>query len=115
MSSWFRSLATNLGFLRLGLLCLALANIALPVIYYLIFPDAGTDVAYLGWRAIPTLVTPVMAPLLVVVVLFDAIMSRVRIADAQGEERAKYLAIYRIELLSIAIMLAYWVPYFSAL
>jgi len=115
MPPWFHSFATNLGFLRLGLLCLALFNIALPVIYYLIFPEAGTDVTYSGWRAIPTLVTPVMAPLLVVVVLFDAVMSRVRVADARGEERAKYLAIYRIELLSIGIMLAYWVPYFSAL
>ncbi|MDH3387188.1 MAG: hypothetical protein OEN02_04715 [Gammaproteobacteria bacterium] len=115
MLSWFRSLVTILGFLRLGLLGLALVNIALPIIYALINPETGTDVAYSGWGSIPTLVTPVLAPLLLVVVLFDAIMSRVRVADAQGAERAKYLAIYRIELLSIGIMLAYWVPYFLSL
>ncbi|MCP4392571.1 MAG: hypothetical protein GY802_30055 [Gammaproteobacteria bacterium] len=56
-----------------------------------------------------------MAPILIVVILFDYIMSRVRAADAQGDEGRYYLLLCRIELFFIGMMLAYWIPFFLTL
>jgi len=115
VSTLFKSLPATLGFLRLGLLGLALVDLILPLSYALLRWPADTSASFSGWAVLPTVIAPVMAPLLLVVILFDAIMSRVRVADGEGETRARYLLIYRIELASIAIMLAYWVPYLARL
>ena len=57
-------------------------------------------------------ITPVIAPLLVVVILFDYIMTRVRAADSDGELRSRFIQIGRIELAMLGLMLLFWVPYF---
>ena len=98
----------QLGFLRLGLLGLALANTALR-------PTPGSSIAKSGWEMIPTLVAPAAAPIFLMVILFDVMMSRIRAADAQGEERRKYQLISYVELAVVAIMVAYWLPYFLAI
>ena len=115
MSPSSRSLLSSFGFLRLGLLALTAVNLLLSIVYSLFLADPGASVDYSGWEAIPAVVTPVMAPILVVVLLFDVVMSSVRVADEEGESRARYRMIFRTELLAIAIMLAYWVPYVVSL
>lgn len=109
--SWFESL----GFLRVALLALALVNMLLPIVdaQFTSVPTTGDDRGL--WHLFATLITPVMAPLLVVVILFDYIMSRVRAADSSGEERARYVFIGRVELTVLAITLLYWIPALIAL
>ena len=97
--------------MRQVLLGLALLNALLPIAYVLGFAVADSAERSLR-EVIATLIAPVMAPLFAVVILFDYIMSRVRAADADGEERARFAAIARIELAVIAITLLFWVPYF---
>ena len=55
---------------------------------------------------------PVLAPILVVVILFDYIMSRVRAADADGLLRTRFTRMARIDLLVMVVTLLFWIPYF---
>jgi len=105
----------TLGFLRTGLIILAFVNLLIPIIDSQLVADAGSAGGHSLWNIVTTYIAPVMTPLLVVVILFDYIMSRVRAADSEGEERARYIFIGRIELTVIAITLLYWIPYFIAL
>ena len=107
-----RNLWQSLGFLRLALLALALLNALLPLVG--ILADIGAGEHGL-WNLLVTMITPVMAPLFVVVLLFDYLMSRVRAADAEGEQRALYLGIGRIELAVMLVTLLFWVPFFIKL
>lgn len=106
------NLLSALGFLRIGLLVLALINILPPLIETLLPVEANTD-GRSFWSVLTSVITPVMAPLLMVVLLFDYLMSRMRAADATGSERASYVTIGRIELALLGITLLFWVPYFN--
>ena len=111
----YESWLNSLGFLRLALLLLALLNMLLPIINAQLAPLSAVSGERSVWEIFASLIAPIMAPLLVVVILFDYIMSRVRAADSSGALRARYLAIGRIELIVIAITLAYWIPFFVSL
>ncbi len=115
MTDRIRSRLAALGFLRLGLLGLAIFDVILSASYQLANRLMDSSLEQVAWAPIPTIVAPVMAPILIVVILFDYIMSRVRAADEQGEQRAHYVFTGRIELLFIGLMLAYWVPFFFTL
>ncbi len=113
MTSASTSWVTAFGFLRLSLIALTLLNIGISLLDVLF---VGSDPAQDGpsmWAIIAVYVTPVMAPLYAVVLLFDYIMSRVRAADAEGEVSRRYRVIARIELAMIALSLLYWIPYFA--
>ena len=105
-----KNLWQSLGPLRLALIALTLINMLLPIIN---LQTGSTAVSYHGlWNLLATVIAPTMAPLFVVVLLFDYIMSRVRAADAEGETRALYTKIGRIELAVMALSLVFWIPYF---
>jgi hypothetical protein len=112
MKSNTDNLLSALGFLRIGLLVLALLNILPPLIQTLLPVAASTD-GHSFWSVLTSVITPAMAPLLMVVLLFDYLMSRMRAADATGSERASYVTIGRIELALLGITLLFWVPYFN--
>ena len=103
-----RKLPQSMGFLRLALLALVLVNVSIPAVDLLLAPAAERGL----WPVLAGVIAPVMAPLLAVVLLFEYIMSRVRAADAEGEERAYFRRICRIELAVMLITLVFWVPFF---
>ena len=111
MTSKHNGLLDRLGFLRMALISLALLNILLPLIEILAPMSAQGDDHNL-WPILTTIVAPVMAPLLLVVLFFDYIMSRIQAADAEGTQRKNYTLIGRIELAVIGFNLLFWVPYF---
>lgn len=102
------TLIRSLGFLRASLIGLAIINIILR-------PAPGTIVAREGIEIIPTLVAPAAAPILIMVILFDALMSKVRSSDSTGAERHKFRKIMLVELTTIGVMIIAWLPYFIAL
>ncbi len=110
-------LFSTLGPLRIGLLLIALINLLVSAIHWIGNESFTTNIGdtSTGWEIAAVYIAPVNAPIILVVVLFDYIMSRVRAADASGEERANFMLIARIELDMIALYLAYWVPYFVSL
>lgn len=112
MKSNTDNLLSNLGFLRAGLIILALVNILPPLIEFMLPLSVSTN-EHSFWSLLTSVITPVMAPLLMVVLLFDYLMSRMRAADATGLQRASYVTIGRIELAILGITLLFWVPYFN--
>ena len=101
----------TLGFLRIALLWLALVNVALPLADLLFAFSAGSD-RHDFWPVLVQVIAPAMAPLMVVVLFFDYIMSRVRAADAEGAVRTGFIHIGRVELAAIGLLLLFWIPYF---
>ncbi len=102
-------LIKDLGLLRFCLLGLA-------VVDTLARPEPGSYPIHHGWEVIPTLVAPAAMPILLMVILFDALMSKIRSSDAETEQgRLKYRRIMLTELAAVALSLVLWLPYFMAI
>ena len=103
-----QSLLQEMGVLRVVLVSGAIVDILLA-------PNPGTPVVYSGWAVLTTLVVPVLAPILLQVLLLDALMGRVLMSSNQGAERARYRRIMIVNLVIAAALVAGWGPYFMAL
>lgn len=110
-------LFSKLGFLRVSLLTIALLNLLISAIEWIGNDDftlqIGDDAS--AWQIAAIYIAPVNAPIILVVVFFDYLMSRIRASDATGDERDRFILISRIELAMIALYFAYWGPYFVSL
>ena len=115
MINIFKVDLASLGFLRMGLFALAITSTLMSLIDSLLQTQASSATTDSFWTVFLTVVVPVLSLLFIVVIFFDYVMSRVRAADLQDDSRLHFLAISRIELLIIALMLAYWVPFFMSL
>lgn len=111
----FKVELASLGFLRLGLFALAITNTLVCFIEPLLLSQTSTPVGDSFWSVFVTVVAPVLSLLFIVVIFLDFVMSKVRASDLQDDSRLRFIAISRIELLIIAIMLAYWIPFFMKL
>ena len=100
-----RALAAELGVLRVTLLMLA-------AILALIATDPGIPLNLHGWDLIRTLVLPTAAPLVFFVLLFDILMSSVRLADALPETRARWRRVLAVEVVFVLWLLLSWLPFF---
>ncbi|MFL6648845.1 MAG: hypothetical protein ACJ8KO_12875 [Sulfurifustaceae bacterium] len=89
---------------------LAAAGVALVLI-----PAPGTRPVYSGWPLVTTLLIPVAAPLLFLLLLLDALMSRVFLIDAEGLDRQRRKTAIIVNLLAAALLIVRWLPYYSAL
>ena len=101
----------SLGFLRQALFILVFVNMLLPVVEALLIPGADRSL----WHIMATMIAPVMAPVLTVVLLIEYVMSLVHSVDAEGERRAHYKRICRLELGLMALSLIFWIPFFIQL
>jgi hypothetical protein len=110
MESTTISTLEKLGTLRNSLIFLSFINIFLSIIYLLQFGFESIE-AVNHWEKLSAIIPPVMAPILVVVILIDFTMSKIRGADEPGDAGAKFRAIARIERNVMLISLLYWVPY----
>lgn len=98
----------ELGVLRAVLVVMALLCLIL-------MPPAGADVAYRGWPLVTTVLVPVLAPLIFMVLLLDALMSAVFMADQRGPGRRRYLRLLWVDLIAAGLLLAFWLPFYLAL
>ena len=103
-----QNLLQQMGVLRVVLVSGAIADI-------LAAPSPGTPVVYTGWAVVTTLIVPVLAPILLQVLLLDALMGRVLMSSSQGTERARYRRVMIVDLVIAAMLVAGWAPYFLAL
>lgn len=78
-------------------------------------PEIGEPVVYSGWGVVTTLLIPVLAPILFMLLLLDALMSRVWMSEAQGEEKSRLRLVMRVDLIVGLLMLLSWLPFFIAL
>jgi hypothetical protein len=100
--------ARRIGPLRVTLLAAA-------VLVVIFAPAPGTRAIYHGWGLVRTVLLPVFAPLVVMLLLLDALMARVFLSDAEGEGRARLRAVLWLNLLVALALVLYWIPYFVAL
>jgi hypothetical protein len=101
---------SSFGFLRLGLIGLSILSILLPVFEWVVIQFLGeiAERSALGLSA--QLIAPVMAPVLIIVILFDIFMAKVRTSD--DPIGVLYKTISQIETILIVVMMAFWVPFF---
>ncbi len=78
-------------------------------------PEVGEPVVYSGWGLINTLLIPVLAPLVFMLLMLDALMSRVWMSEAEGEEKKRLWLVVRVDVIVGLLLLVYWLPYFIAL
>ena len=112
MFSTFKTQLASVGFLRLGLFGLAILSMLLPIIEWAVVQMIGEleERSVLALSA--GLIAPVMAPTLILIVLLDIIMAKVRASSAPTGSDSVYIAISRVGTLLIIIMLLFWAPYF---
>ena len=102
------NLLRQMGVLRVTL-------IGLVILDMLGAPQPGTLAIYSGWEVVPTLILPVLAPILLQVLLLDALMGRVLMSSTKGLERARFRRIVMVNLTASAALLLWWLPYFLKL
>lgn len=94
---------------------LRVALIALVILDMLASPRPGTAVVYSGWEVVTTLILPVLAPILLQVLLLDALMGRILMSSAKGVERLRYRRIVTVNLVFAGALVLWWMPYFLKL
>lgn len=75
----------------------------------------GTIPQYEGFAAFTTLIMPVMAPLVVVLLLLDALMAQVFRVGGDPARNRHYLRIIWIHLGAATIVTLVWLPYYLAI
>jgi hypothetical protein len=98
----------KLGFLRTMLTGTAIITI-------LFKPVNGGTAVFEGIGLITTIIIPVLAPLIFMLLLLDIIMSNVLRVDAEGEVRDRFNMILKSNILTCVLLLIFWVPFFRAL
>lgn len=77
-------------------------------------PDNASTLNLEGLNFIPTLILPVIAPMLITGYLLDMLMSRIYAAEQPEDVKRKYKLISRVDLVLTIIMLVLWVPFLLA-
>jgi hypothetical protein len=92
------------------------AALVLGVVLLLVLrPAPGTPAVLSGWALVPTLVAPILAPLVLMTLLLDALMSAVFMTDKEGAARQRYRRLVAIDLVLACLTALWWWPYFAAL
>lgn len=98
----------QMGMLRLMLL-------GLTLLFVLLMPFAFAGVAPKGWDMLLGGFVPASAPLLVFVLLFDALMSHALRNDGDEEQRLQLLFTLRMELTAAGLLALSWLARFLPL
>lgn len=108
------ALARIRGFIA-GLSPLRLALWCATAVLMVAVPTPGARAIYQGWGLATSVLLPVLAPLLFMGLLLDALMTRVFAHDASDVARLRLRTISRIDLLIAVVLLLRWLPYYAAL
>ena len=98
----------QLGVLRVALLIAAVTTMVLA-------PPPATAGVYTGWAFVPTVLVPVLAPLILMVLLLDTMMGAIFMIDKDIAERRHYRMIIVTHLLMVVALVVRWLPYFLSL
>lgn len=96
-----------------GALRILLAIFAVVLIWFM--PNSSTPMLYQGWAILTTVLPIVLAPLVIMVLLFDALMSRVLMSDTVLKEQKRHQLIIISNLTLSILVLTAWLPYFLSL
>ena len=75
-------------------------------------PELGTPISYEGWSMATTLLAPVLAPIIFMLLMLDSLMTKVFMAEKPVETRASLKRVLRVNLIVGVALLLYWLPFF---
>jgi hypothetical protein len=104
-----------LGPLRIGLLVIAALVTLLSAIDWLLFRPPGSGIGNGLWDLASGVIAPTLAPMVLVLLLFDWIMSRFRASDDEDPDAPRFRRLQRIAGIALLLSLGYWVPYFAVM
>jgi hypothetical protein len=99
--------------MRLALYLCVVASILLR-------PSIGSELIFEGWTIVSSLLVPVLVPIFFMLLMLDALMSRVWLSDAIESkaieaEVGRLKLINRTDLFLGIILLGFWVPFYVSL
>jgi len=115
MNPTLKTQFASLGLLRLGLVGLAIVSMLIPLVEWVVVQLMGELSEHSLLALSARLIAPVMAPMIIVVLLLDIIMAKVRAADDPTGSGDLYRMISRVGMTLIVVMLVFWVPFFVSL
>lgn len=101
-----------LGPMRIGLFALALLVTLLSGIDWLLFRPPGSGSGETPWDLASGMIAPTLAPMILVLILFDWIMSKFRGSDDEDPAAPRFRRLQRIAGIALVLSLAFWIPYF---
>ena len=93
---------------QVGVLRVATAVLVLFCLPFVFYPGEDNS----GWRAIPIYVVPVIALMLMWILPFDMLMSRVFMGGKEGGERDRYKTVIKFDAALLAMLFLFWGPFF---
>lgn len=99
--------------INLGPLRLMLGSAA--IFMMLLRPASGTEAVYEGWAVFPSLLFPALAPIVFMVLMLDALMSRVLMEGKQGSAKDRLQRAMWTDLGVAGVSVLVWYSYFSYL
>ncbi len=96
---------------QVGVLRVAMAVLVLLCLPFVFYPGADDS----GWRVIPVHVVPVIALMLIWILPFDMLMSRVFMGEKEGSERDRYKTIIKFDTALLVMLFLFWAPFFFIL
>lgn len=78
-------------------------------------PASGTEAVYEGWAVFPSLLFPALAPIVFMVLMLDALMSRVLMTGKQGSDKDRLQRAMWTDLGVAGVSVLVWYSYFSYL
>lgn len=100
-----KELVSKLGVLR--------TLLAMVILWFVVSAPFAGEIDYSGWSIVPTLLVPVLVPIVFFVLPMDIIMSRVIMSE--GEARARLKAVIITDVVLLVVLLLVWAPYFVRL
>ena len=104
-----------LGPMRLGLFAFAVIATLLSGIDWVLFRPPGSGSGENLWDLASGMIAPTLAPMILVLILFDWIMSKFRGSDDEDPAAPRFRRLQRIAGIALLLSLAFWVPYFVAM
>jgi hypothetical protein len=108
MQKFFSKIIRTFGFLRLSL-------VTLVCIDMLMRPIPGATPDYESSHGIIDLLSSVLAPILFMLLLLDAVMTGVYMTSMPAERKSAYRLLLFTDLGLAVIFLLYWLPFFRAI
>ena len=83
----------------------------LGIVCALFKPENSSGLNLEGLQFIPTLILPVIVPMLITGYFLDMVMSRIYAAEQPDDIKQKFKLIFRVDFALAFILLVLWVPY----
>lgn len=96
----------QLGPLRIGLSAVVVLLVALS-------PFAGMETNYDNWSVIPTIIAPVLVPIVFFVLWLDVLMSKVFGSQAaSGYDKKRHRLAVRVNLIAVVALVLAWARFY---